>query len=216
MKKSILALALIGVLAFASAGFAASGLDLAQDMLAQARQNAARLRLQARFLKGRLETLPAPFPPQAAGLVLCLGNTLPHLLRLTDLKRAFAGIGALLAPKGLAVVQTLNYDRILKRRERLVSVDRADEATFVRFYDFVDERHLRFNLLRVTWDRDQAHPEPLLSVTLRPYRARDLLAAARAAGLDVAICAGDAALTPFDPASSETVLLALRQGGALG
>jgi SAM-dependent methyltransferase len=196
--------------ALAAAGFPAAGLDLADDMLAQARANAARLGLDVRFSSGCLEALPQPYPPRSAGLVLCLGNTLPHLLDPADLERAFAGIAALLAPGGLAVIQTLNYDRILARQERIVSVDRDDDATFLRFYDFLDDGLLRFNLLRVAWEGSEARPAPLISVPLRPYRCQDLAASARLAGLEVALAAGAADLSPYDAATSDTILLALR------
>jgi SAM-dependent methyltransferase len=196
--------------ALAAAGFPATGLDLAEDMLAQARANAARLGLEVRFVSGCLEALPRPFAPASAGLVLCLGNTLPHLLDPAALERAFAGIAALLAPGGLGVVQALNYERILQRQERVVSVDRDGDATFLRFYDFLPDGLLRFNLLRVTWEGNEAHPAPLVSVLLRPYRSQDLADAAHAAGLDVVLSAGAGDLSPYDAATSDTILLALR------
>lgn len=196
--------------ALAAAGFPAAGLDLAAAMLAKARANAARLGLQAHFASGCLQALPAPFAPGSAGLALCLGNTLPHLLDPGDLGRAFSGIAALLAPGGLAVVQTLNYDRVLARQERIVSVDRDGDATFLRFYDFLADGLLRFNILRVTWEGNDARPAPLSSVLLRPYRYHDLAAAAQTAGLEVVLSAGASDLTPYDAATSDTVLLALR------
>ncbi len=198
--------------ALAAAGFRAAGLDLAEDMLTQARANAARLGLQVRFACGPLEALPEPFRPGTAGLILCLGNTLPHLLDPQDLHRALCGIAALLAPTGLAVLQTLNYDRLLARQERVVSVDRDAEATFVRFYDFLPDGLVRFNLLRTTWEGRQGRPEPLLTVHLRAYRRDELEAAVARAGLSVALGAGDTALTPYDPSAADTLLLVLRPG----
>ena len=196
--------------ALAAAGFPAAGLDLAEDMLVQARANATHLGLQVRFVSGCLQALPQPFAPGSAGLILCLGNTLPHLLDPGDLGRAFSGIAALLAPGGLAVVQILNYDRILAQQELIVSVDRDADLTFLRFYDFLADGLVRFNILRVAWAGNEAHPVPLHSVLLRPYRRQDLEAAAQGAGLDVALCAGAGNLTPYEAATSDTLLLALR------
>jgi len=197
--------------ALAAAGFRAAGLDIAEDMLIQARRNALSLGLDVRFECGALEALPQPFEPGSAGLVLCLGNTLPHLLSPETLRRALTGLGNLLAPTGAAVVQILNYDRILARQERIVSVDRDDEATFVRFYDFLPDGLVRFNLLRTTWQGRQGRPEALISVLLRPYRRAELEEAAGLAGLELALCAGDAALSAYDAASAETILLVLRR-----
>lgn len=196
--------------ALAAAGYTAAGLDIAADMLVQARANTRRLGLQATYACGTLEDLPAPFEPGQAGLVLCLGNTLPHLVEPGALQRACRGLAALLDRRGLAVIQVLNYDRILERRERIVSVDRDEHAAFVRFYDFLPDGLVRFNLLRTTWDGREGRPEPLRSVTLRACRRADLEDAARQAGLTTVCCAGDLALNPFDPAASETLLMALR------
>jgi len=195
--------------ALAGMGYHAMGMDIAEEMISQARVNAAHLEVAATFVSGRLEDLPSPFEPGKAGLVLCLGNTLPHLLAPADLSRAFTGLAHLLAPHGAAVVQTLNYDRILSQHERIVSVDRDVEATYVRFYDFLENGLLRFNLLRVSWQGEQARPEPLLSVNLHPYRYRALVQAAGKAGLEVVLAAGDGSLAPYDEATSDTILLAL-------
>lgn len=197
--------------ALAGMGFRAMGMDVAEEMLSQARVNAAHLEVSAAFMNGCLEELPSPFEPGKAGLVLCLGNTLPHLLAPADLGRAFTGMAHLLAARGIAVVQTLNYDRILRLGERIVSVDRDAEATYVRFYDFLESGLLRFNILRVCWDGDRACPEPLLSVNLRPYRYRDLVQAATKAGLEVVLTASDGTLAPYDEVTADTVLLALRR-----
>jgi SAM-dependent methyltransferase len=199
--------------ALARAGFRASGMDIAEEMLTQARGNAKGLGLTVRFVHGSLQALPSPFEPRQADLVLCLGNTLPHLLDRADLVRAFLGIAGLLAPSGLAVVQMLNYDRILDRQERIVSVDRAADAAFVRFYDFLDSGLLRFNLLRVTWEGDTGRPEPLISVLLHPYRRDVLCAAACEAGLEVLATTGDSRLAPYDAETSETLLLVCRRRG---
>ena len=144
--------------ALAAAGFTAAGLDIAEDMLAKARANTRRLGLQATYACGALEDLPTPFASGQAGLVFCLGNTLPHLVAPGALERACRGLAALLDGRGLAVVQVLNYDRILERRERVISVDRDDQAAFVRFYDFLPDGLLRFNLLRTTWNGREGQP----------------------------------------------------------
>lgn len=197
--------------ALAAAGFRAAGLDIAEGMLARARANAAALGLKADFARGGLEALPDPFQPGAAGLVLCLGNTLPHLTDPCLLAQALAGIAALLSPGGVAVLQALNYDRILGRGERIVSADRDAGATYLRFYDFLGDGLLRFNVLRVTWEGDRGRPDPLLSVLLRGYRRRDLETAAAAAGLEVALAAGNDALDPWDAEASETLVLVCRR-----
>ncbi|NLS79114.1 MAG: class I SAM-dependent methyltransferase, partial [Chloroflexi bacterium] len=66
-------------LALAQRGYDVTGADLSEGMIAQARQNAARLGVPARFAVAGFGELAT----QLGGgfdAVLCLGNSLPHLL----------------------------------------------------------------------------------------------------------------------------------------
>lgn len=52
-------------------------------------------------------------PPASANLILCLGNTLPHLTDSVELARFFRAAGKALVPDGKLVLQILNYPRIV-------------------------------------------------------------------------------------------------------
>jgi len=98
------------VLALAEAGWEAIGIEPETAMVALARAAASRRGLRARFLAGDMleaESLAGPGP---FDLVLCLGNTLPHLSR-EQASRFLAAARALLAPGGSLVLQLLNYAR---------------------------------------------------------------------------------------------------------
>lgn len=196
-------------LALARIGLRTTGVDLSADMLAQARQNARHHALDPVFLQASLTDLPATLPWGRTDLVLCLGNTLPHLTDPADLEKALLGIRRLLSPTGLAVIQTLNYDDILTKAERIVSIDRDHEHEFIRFYDFLESGLLRFNILEIEWKNNEALPHPIHSVLLRPYRAGELEKAAAAVGLAPRLTAGGLDLHPYDPATADTALLVL-------
>jgi glycine/sarcosine N-methyltransferase len=137
--------------------------------------------------------------------ILCLGNSLPHLLEPADLRSALAGFARLLAPRGVVVLQLLNYARILARRERIVGVTRGGQDEFIRFYDFLDGL-VRFNVLTLRW-RDARCQHELASALLRPYTAADLAPSLRAAGLPrIALHAG-LAFAPFDEQESDTLMI---------
>jgi hypothetical protein len=53
--------------------------------------------------------------------VLCLGNSLPHLMTQADLVAALRGMAGVLRPRGLFVTQNLNYDLRWVRQPRFFS-----------------------------------------------------------------------------------------------
>jgi SAM-dependent methyltransferase len=140
-------------------------------------------------------------------VVLCMGNSVPHITtpdHLPEVLRVFRGVTA---PDGLVFVQTLNYDRILAKRERIVSIDRGPEQEFIRFYDFQDDGRIRFNVLTVRWATGR---EPvgydLHGTLLYPYRNRELRDALERAGFAIEGLYGSPGMGPFDEHSSPTCL----------
>jgi hypothetical protein len=68
------------------------------------------------------------------GLVCCLGNTLPHLTRGTDLERFFRLAAASLGSGGRLLLQTLDYSFL--KREQILTLPRKQVGpwTFERWY----------------------------------------------------------------------------------
>lgn len=84
--------------------------------------------------------------------MLCLGNSLPHLLTPAAVADALADFAAVLSPGGLLVMQNRNFDQVWAARERFIGPqahrDGEEEWLFVRFYDFHEET-LTFNMVRL-------------------------------------------------------------------
>lgn len=196
-------------LAFASAGVAVTGADLSAPLLDQAARRASDAGLPIRWLHAPMQQLPAslagPFDA-----VLCMGNSIPHLLSDADLHAALAGFAARTAHGGHVVVNLLNYARVLAREERVVGIDRHGPMHYVRFYDFLGPDRLRFNILAI----DSTADEPthrLHSTTLRPYRWDELRDALLSRGCDQVEAFAGLRSEPFDPAASDTVTLVARK-----
>jgi len=184
-----------------------TGADLSAAMLAKARRRAEGAGVDVQWVESAMQEVAGrvegPFDA-----ILCLGNSLPHLLEPADLDAAFAGFAGLLAPGGIVVLGLLNYARVLARRERIVGVTRRGPAEYVRFYDFLGDR-VRFNLLKLTWESDACTHE-LASTVLRAYRRGELGAALRAHGLtDLAFYEG-MGFAAFDEAESDTLVIVAR------
>jgi len=201
----------------AEMGAAVTGADISEAMLDRAAD-------RARAAGATVEWLCAPMQELARHVagpfdaVLCLGNSLPHLLTDADLDAALAGFAALLAPDGLAVLQVLNYARILARGERIVGVTRSGGRQFIRFYDFPPPSKLgcvpsfgpgeliQFNVLTLDW-RDGGCETDLVSTPLRPSRPGELDAACRRAGLARIERFGGLDFRPFDEAESDVLVI---------
>jgi glycine/sarcosine N-methyltransferase len=97
-------------LALAALGWTAFGVDTESAMIdiAKARALSAGLAERSTFIEADILDLEDRFSGKSFDLILCLGNTLPHLLG--DGAESFlAQARRLLVPDGSLVVQTINY-----------------------------------------------------------------------------------------------------------
>jgi SAM-dependent methyltransferase len=224
-------------IALAQRGYQAAGADLSLPMVQLARENARRAGVDVPFLAAGLGHLtgafqsaePAPhsstlplshspkqsacqsttLPPPPFDALLCLGNSLPHLLTAEAVAGALADFAALLQPGGLAVIQNRNFDRVMARRQRFMDPQSHQspegEWIFVRFYDFHDET-ITFNMIRLRrtegrWAQD------LDSTELHPLRREELAEALAAAGFGRVAFYGGYDGSAFDPAQSGDLIV---------
>jgi SAM-dependent methyltransferase len=109
------------LLDLARKGIETWGLEPSQAMLAVAGHSLAASGLAAerlpRLARGGMLDAASAFPKGKLGLVLCLGNTLPHLSGLDELGAFLAGARGVLRPGGSLVLQLLNYRSVLGKVE---------------------------------------------------------------------------------------------------
>jgi len=192
----------VHAVALAKRGCAVTGVDVSAEMLARARAHAERHDAAVRFVHG---DFLSPLETQA-DLLLCLGNSLPHLSSREALTEVFSHWRTLLHPEGHMVVQILNYARILEQRERIVNIRREQERTIIRFYDFLDDA-LQFNILTVT--ENTGKPEhDLRSTRLMPFTATELMSGAEKAGWSNIRIHGDLEFNAYDDSNTDCVLVA--------
>jgi glycine/sarcosine N-methyltransferase len=192
-------------LAFAKQGVPkAAGCDINTAMLAMAQQRSQEVMLGVDWFPAPMQHL-AEHTNDCFDLILCLGNSLPHLLDDSDLAATFAAFRQRLTPGGHVVLQNLNYDRILSRQERIVEINRSGDREFVRFYDFLPGR-VQFNLLTLHWQGDQCRHD-LQTTALRPYTRQELTEALHQQQFTSITDFGGLDFSPFDPASSATLMV---------
>lgn len=194
-------------IALAKRGYQVVGADLSAAMVEQARQNAAAAGVEVRFAVAGLGGLAAL--GETFDAVLCLGNSLPHLLTEKALTEALADFSAVLHPGGLVAIQNRNFDRVWRQRERFMGPQACREGEqewlFVRFYDFHDET-ITFNMVRLRRD-GEIWTQDVESTELRPIFRDELADALRTAGFFQAAFYGSYDGSAFDPAHSGDLIV---------
>ena len=196
-------------LALAEQGVRVTGVDISPGMLRQAARQAQASGLEAEWIEAPMQCLGEHLAGRRYGAVLCMGNSLPHLLTHGELDRALAGISRHLEPGGVAVLQVLNYARVLAKGERVVGITRRGTTEYVRFYDFGEET-VDFNVLHVEWDGETPH-HSLHTTRLVPYTAQDLVGRLHTHGFTDVSAHGGAEFGEFEEARSETVMIVPRR-----
>ncbi|MCB2203397.1 class I SAM-dependent methyltransferase [bacterium] len=217
----------VHAIALAQMGLRATGVDISAGMLERAQRHAGQHSASVRFVHG---DFLAPLTDPPADLLLCLGNSLPHLPSRAALAAVFAHWRSLLVPGGHVLVQLLNYRRVLTRKERIVNIRRDGERTIVRFYDFLDDG-LQFNILTIDATASAASASAagasaagasatsasaagaspkhrLQSTRLQPFTDTDLVEAAATAGLRETGVFGGLDFSSFHANSTDCVLIA--------
>jgi glycine/sarcosine N-methyltransferase len=164
-------------------GYEVVGADVSPVMIALARQKAAAARLEAPFIVSDLANLQASIAYDA---VLCLGNSLPHLLTQDDLVAALRGMGGVLRSGGVLVLQNLNYDLRWQKQPRWFmaqgGVLDGQEVLVWRFADYdVTAGRIAFHIALFRKDAPNWQVE-VHTTPHRPLFQADLDAALAAAG----------------------------------
>ena len=124
-------------IALAQKGYMVAGCDASPAMIERARTNAAQAGVKVRFEVSdfsQLDKFSATFDA-----ILCLGNSLPHLLSQEALVDALRQIRARLNSGGVVILHDLNYDLRLKTKPRFFSANGDADKVVWRFADYGPE-----------------------------------------------------------------------------
>jgi glycine/sarcosine N-methyltransferase len=192
----------------ASLGVQVTGIDVSEEMVLKAGENARIRGVAPRFVRSEFASvsLRTTSPVDA---VFCLGNSLAHLTAGSDLTESLRAFSGILKPGGHLIIQLLNYQKILAERKRIINVRQTADALFVRFYDFGDPL-ITFNILKIT--NLSGGPSHILeSVKLRPLQSTQLTPHLISTGFEPVSAYGSIALDAFDPAKSADLVLVARK-----
>jgi glycine/sarcosine N-methyltransferase len=208
-------------------GYVAAGADVSPVMIDMARRKAGEAGLDVPFavtdLAGLADLAADSRDDDALGVqrlapydaVLCLGNSLPHLLTQSDLVKALAGMAALLKPGGLLLLQNLNYDLRWQKQPRWFAAQGGQldgrEVLVWRFADYDESLgHIAFHITLFT-KNEGGWQVAVHTTSHRPLFRSDLFAALVEAGYDHprALARMSWPAEPYDPnTSGDLVVLA--------
>lgn len=200
----------VHAIALAQMGYLAAGADLSTGMIERARLNASQAGANVRFEVAGFGDLARAFGEKSFEAVLCLGNSLPHLLTPAALAGALGDFAACLRPGGSLLIQNRNFDAVLARQERWMEPqahrDGSREWLFLRFYDFDPDGLLAFHILTLSREESGPWEQEVTSTRLWPMRQLELATALTEAGFTQISWYGDMSGAPFRPGESGNLI----------
>jgi SAM-dependent methyltransferase len=183
-------------------------------MIERARANAQAAKVEVRFEAAGFGELGGALGRGAFDALLCLGNSLPHVLTPAELAVALADFAACLRPGGLVLIQNRNFDAVLAHRARWMEPqgrrEGENEWLFLRFYDFEPDGLLNFNIITLRREGTGGWSQQVTTTRLRPLLQAELTAALAAAGFKEIASYGDMSGSRFDPETSGNLILTAR------
>ena len=193
---------------WAEMGYNLVGIDSAKEMIDIAAEKAKAMDLDADFLCLPITDFASTLQQQF-DMVICLGNTVSHLLDEFNLKKCFHETARSLKPTGLAVFHLLNYHRILEMRLRDFPVKHKvvedKEYVFLRFYNYQD-KVLEFNYIVAIKENGQWTSKSY-QMLHRPWLLEELTALALESGFHNVMSYGGYAFEGFETQRSEDLVL---------
>jgi ubiquinone/menaquinone biosynthesis C-methylase UbiE len=175
-------------------------------MIERAAQNSKRLGVNVSLHPCAASKIPKSFNA-SFGFALSLGNAFANI-NTRSLAASLKKMHGILQPGGHILIQILNYDKILKGKERIVGVTEKENTTFIRFYDFEKSRTF-FNLLKLTRGENKEHA--LLTTEIFPYRKNEIASLIKNAGFKKLEFYGGLNKKEFNRELSQDLVIAARK-----
>ncbi|HEX7589049.1 MAG TPA: methyltransferase domain-containing protein [Anaerolineae bacterium] len=163
-------------IALAQRDYKVAGSDISPAMIARARENAAREQVEIPFTEAGFQALRAQYP-ERFNAVLCLGNSLPHVLSDEAALDSLTNMHDCLNEGGVLILHNLNYDKRWREKPRWFAVNSGTlggHATIIwRFADYV-ESGIVFNIALFTKGNADDWSVDVQSTPQHPYQKTEI------------------------------------------
>ncbi len=208
---------------FAELGWQAVGIDIAESMIAQAKDLEGKMdgggsaRYELRDVADAASLPEAPF-----GAAICLGNALAYVAGGDPLRRFLGGVAGALAPGGVFLLQMLNYERILGVPVRALPVnvrplppeEGPGDLVFVRVFTPRDDGTVAFHPITLTVRPGHEPPVEVRAAkegTHHPWKRPRLIDALEEAGFERIRALGGMGEVPYRATESSDLVLIARK-----
>ena len=197
-------------------GFDCAGADFSSEMVRIAKQNAKKSKYEIPFIQAGFGEYSNAFGKNAFDGLVCLGNSLPHVLDEYGLANTFTDFKAIMRKGGKLIIQNRNFDKVVAERLRFMTPQtfRKDDGTwiFARFYDFTPDGRLTFNVQILTSREGEDFQQQVVRTRLWPM-GKDLLCEfLKQAGYINLKLYGDLEGSDFDIDESPNLVITARLG----
>lgn len=189
----------------AGQGFAVTGIDLNSKMIEIAKKKARDKNIRADFKVQNMMEISAD---EKYDLVLCLGNTLPHIPSWKGLNGFIELLYKVIKKNGYFIFQILNYDKVLKDKKIEFKKIEGEEYTLEREYPEIGEDGIVF---KIKYYDKITHEEYSDSTRLLPVEKNKILECLVRSGFAEAECFSDYKKTKSSPVNFYNVYAARRK-----
>ena len=189
-------------IALASAGLKVAAFDPSNEMLNTAKSNAEIEKAKVAFHNYHIDEIPDEFNDQF-DIVVSLGNTIANIPKEKlneSLKKCFQ----ILKPRGVLLIQVLNYEKILAAKDRIINITESKDKYYVRFYDFINGEII-FNVL--AFSKQNLSDSQIISTLVFPHSQTDFISAFKKLGLHSFQFFSDYELQPFNKIESKDLII---------
>lgn len=183
-------------------GLNVTSFDPSPEMINTARTNSDKHKCKIDYYNFGANEIPKTFHNKY-NLVVSLGNTLANIPS-GSIGKSVVKLFKLLKNDGRVLAQILNYEKILKDKERIVNITKKDNEYFIRLYDF-GKNELTFNILK--FNADQTSQKELISTKIFPYTSKEFEKNFKETGFKKIELFGSLNKKPFDAKTSTDLIL---------
>ncbi|NHI94562.1 MAG: class I SAM-dependent methyltransferase [Candidatus Lokiarchaeota archaeon] len=167
-------------------GFKVLASDISKKMIDQAIDNAKNRGLVLNTIQADFRELKSKISTQFDAII-CMGNSLSHLLTNQDLKLALKNMRDLLNKNGFIIIEIRNFDRLLEKKNRFIPLKINDQIgnQFVTIFYVLDflEHICRFNVIYILQDiQSKDYKIDVNSVDYNPIKSKEFISLLEQAG----------------------------------
>lgn len=155
-----------------------------------------------------LQMISNRFPDSSFDSIICVGNTLVHILDMQSIQEFFYNCFNILKPQGKLVLQIINYDRIFRGKLKGLPYIENSKIKFERYYDYAPEdRTVDFRSILTVKSSAQVYHNTIQLLALRKNEIEEMT---RAAGFSKLEFLGNWMNSPFNKESLPLIMVASR------